>query len=217
MNLLNEDKTLQVNVYGHCCSNTFNNCYILGTDFKDRAAPHEAVIIDPGYLDESILKFIEDNEYSLLGVLVTHDHTKLQGIKSLKRIYNTEIFAVNQNIYGYKTVMIRDKDFLDIGPFRFEVMTVPGHTPDSVVFRFGHILFTGDVLSAGLVGYTSSAYSAATQMNALQSKIFSLFGDFTILPCHGPPSSLEAERYFNIGFRRYNQNKNRPRRLFDSF
>jgi hypothetical protein len=75
-------------------------------------------------------------------------------------------------------------------------------------------------------------------MKALQSKIFSLLGDFssfspqdqaspsaeserkpeipflpsldyTIFPCHGPPTSLESERKSNVGIQRYEQNKKR--------
>ncbi|MDR0562733.1 MAG: MBL fold metallo-hydrolase [Spirochaetaceae bacterium] len=195
-----------VTVFVHCCSNTVNNCYLIGAD-----AVREAVIVDPGYLDETILLYIEDNNYALRGILVTHDHTKLRGIQSLKRIYDAPIYAVNQQIYGYKTAAIRDRDILAIGSLRFEVLLIPGHTQDSAVFRIGHLLFTGDVLSAGMVGYTPSAYSAATQMNALQSKVFSLLGDFTIFPCHGPPSSLESERRFNVGIQRYEQKKNRTR------
>jgi len=59
------------------------------------------------------------------------------------------------------------------------------------------------------VGTTASAYAAATQVTALRSKIFSLPGDYTVLPGHGPPSSLEAERRFNLGLNVFDQQKNR--------
>ena len=50
---------------------------------------------------------------------------------------------------------------------------------------------------------------AATQMDKLRSRIFSLPGDYSILPGHGPPSSLEAERRFNMGAGRFVQRRNR--------
>ena len=99
-------------------------------------------------------------------------------------------------------------DILYVGPFRFEVISIPGHSLDSAIFKIEQLLFTGDVISAGLVGWTVSAYGSTTQMNALRSKILSLPGDFTILPGHGPPSSLEAERRFNAGIQVYDQIKN---------
>jgi glyoxylase-like metal-dependent hydrolase (beta-lactamase superfamily II) len=110
-----------------------------------------------------------------------------------------------------QAVLIRDRDIFYIGPFRVEVISVPGHSSDSVVFKIDRLLFTGDAMTAGLVGKTASTYGATIQMAALRSKILSLPGDFTILPGHGPPSSLEAERHFNAGIQMYEQNKNRRR------
>jgi len=71
------------------------------------------------------------------------------------------------------------------------------------------MLFTGDVLTAGLVGSTASAYGAATQMNNLRSRLLSLPGDYIVLPGHGPPSTLEAERRFNADIFNYDQNRNK--------
>jgi glyoxylase-like metal-dependent hydrolase (beta-lactamase superfamily II) len=161
-------------------------------------------------MDQQILQDIENNEYKLLGVLVTHDHIKhVRGLRTLKRIYDTEIFAVNPHIREHRTTMVRDGQIIKIGPFRVEVITTPGHSSDSAVFRVGQLLFTGDSLSAGLVGRTASAYGAAVQMTALRSKILSLPGDFTILPAHGPPSTLEAERRYNVGVQSYDERRNR--------
>jgi glyoxylase-like metal-dependent hydrolase (beta-lactamase superfamily II) len=170
-------------------------------------------------MDEVLLNFIEDNEYTLRGVLITHDHRNhVQGLRTLKRIYDTEVFAVNHSILDHKTTLIRDGETLSIGPFRVEVISVPGHSSDSAVFKIDHMLFTGDALTAGLVGSTASSYGAAVQMTALRNKILSLPGDFSILPGHGPPSSLEAERRFNAGVRMFDQRKNqRPSFRADIF
>jgi hypothetical protein len=43
-------------------------------------------------------------------------------------------------------------------------------------------------------------------MSALYSKILTLPGDYVVLPDHGPPSSLEAERRFNAGIKLYEHN-----------
>lgn len=210
-------------LFFHYCTFGFSNCYILGSEPPEEdsgrkgtaqepvpgGAPHEAIIIDPGTMDETILTFIEDNEYKLRGVLVSHDHTHhVHGLRTLKKIYDVPIYAVNPLIAEHKTNMVRDGDVLTIGPFRIEVITVPGHSSDSAVYRIEHLLFTGDTLTAGLVGRTASTYGAAIQMTALQSKILSLPGNYVVLPGHGPPSSLEAERRFNAGILLFEQNKN---------
>jgi glyoxylase-like metal-dependent hydrolase (beta-lactamase superfamily II) len=198
----------RVKVFFHYCPSRFSNCYVLGTDSPGEEGPGEAVIIDPGSMDEVLLDFIEGNEYVLRGVLITHDHlSHVQGLRTLMRIYKPEIFAVNQTVLDHKTVLIRDGDILNIGRFQVEVISVPGHSSDSVVFKIEHMLFTGDVLTAGLVGSTASSYGAAVQMTALRNRILSLPGDFTILPGHGPPASLEGERRFNAGIQMFDQRK----------
>jgi len=142
--------------------------------------------------------------------LITHDHlSHVRGLRTLMRIYNVEVFAVNQSIMDHKTTVVKDGDRLFIGGFTVEVISIPGHSSDSVVYRVGDMLFTGDVLTAGLVGSTASAYGAATQMNNLRSRLLSLPGDYIILPGHGPPSTLEAERRFNADIFKYDQNRNK--------
>jgi glyoxylase-like metal-dependent hydrolase (beta-lactamase superfamily II) len=211
-------------LFFHYCPYGFSNCYILGTDYAKDGAPgspaedpaaapakaaiREAIIVDPGGMDEQILGFIENNEYRLRAVLITHDHLNhVHGLKTLKRIYDAEIYAVNHVVLDYKTNLARDGDTINTGPFRVEVISIPGHSSDSAVFRVEHLLFTGDALTAGLVGRTASTYGAAVQMRALRSRILSLPGDYTILPGHGPPSSLDAERKFNAGINNYDQNQ----------
>lgn len=217
-------------LFFHYCLSGFSNCYILGSDFssgKEQSpqqeapslgrepllSPHpaarDAIIIDPGCMDEEILNFIEQNEYTLRGILVTHDHRNhVRGLRTIKRIYDVDIYGVNHIILDHKTNIVKDGDVLNLGPFRVEVISVPGHSSDSAVYSIEHFLFTGDVLSAGLVGSTASSYGAAVQMTALRSKILSIQGNIVVLPGHGPPSCLEAERYFNAGILCYDQNKN---------
>jgi glyoxylase-like metal-dependent hydrolase (beta-lactamase superfamily II) len=215
-----------VKLFFHYCPFGFSNCYILGTDDPEagtgpstevpagRTAPteaalQEAIIVDPGGMDDQILGFIENNEYTLRAVLITHDHLNhVHGLRTLKRIYDVEIYAVNHVILDHKTNLARDGDTIAIGPFRVGVISIPGHSSDSAVFMVDNLLFTGDVLTAGLVGRTASTYGAAVQMRALRSRILSLPGDYTILPGHGPPSTLEAERKFNAGINNYDQSRN---------
>ena len=221
-------------LYSHYCPSGFSNCYILGTDLPDAppsemAPPHrevslqrealspreaslprEAIIIDPGEMDVNILNLIEDSDYTLKGVLITHDHPHhVKGLATIMRIYTAGIYSINPVIRDHRTTLVRDGDVVNIGSFRIEVISIPGHSADSAVFKIGWLLFTGDVLTAGLVGSTVSSYASATQASALRSKILSLPGDdYIILPGHGPPSSLEAERRLNLDLNSFDQRKN---------
>ncbi len=188
-------------VYFHYCLYGFSNCYILGSGGESSSdAPKEAIIIDPGCMDEKILGFIEKNDYAVRGILVTHDHAShVHGLRTLKKIYDAEIYGVNHMVCDHRTNLIHDGDVVRIGPFVIQVFSVPGHSSDSAAYKIGHLLFTGDALSAGLVGTTASSYGAAIQAGALRSKLLSLPGDCAVLPGHGPPTTLEAERRFNVG------------------
>ncbi|MDR0554030.1 MAG: MBL fold metallo-hydrolase [Treponema sp.] len=210
-------------LFFHYCLKSFANCYVLGSDFPDvdktaspaedgtGTVPRDALIIDPGSMDEALLNFIEKSDYTLRGILITHDHrSHVQGLRTLKRIYDVDIYAVNHIIQDHRTNLVKDGDTRRIGPFTVEVISVPGHSADSAVFKIDRLLFTGDALTAGLVGSTVNSYGTTVQMTALRSKIFSLPGDFTILPGHGPPSTLDVERRFNAGVEFYEESSRQP-------
>jgi glyoxylase-like metal-dependent hydrolase (beta-lactamase superfamily II) len=194
-------------LFFHYSALGYSNCYILGSE---QGSVRNAIIVDPSHMDESILSFIEGNDYQIKAILVSHDHRNhVQGLSTMLRIYDTEVFAVNPVVMGHKTTLIRDGDVLNLGEFQFEVISIPGHSADSVVFKIERLLFTGDALSAGLIGRTASSYGDATELSALRSKLFSLPRDFLVFPGHGPPSSLEAERRFNVGVQIYEEKRRR--------
>jgi len=198
-------------LFFHYCSYGFSNCYILGTENAGKGKQNTAIIVDPGSMEVVTLESIEDNNFDLKAVLITHDHQNhVRGLRTLERIYNAEVFAFNQSIMGHRTTIVKDGDKLNIAGFSVEIISIPGHSADSVVYKIGNFLFTGDVLTAGLVGSTASAYGTATQMNNLRSRFLSLPGDYVVLPGHGPPSTLEAERRFNAGISRYDQSQGKP-------
>ena len=192
-------------LYFHYCSYGFSNCYILGADNSP-----DAIIVDPGCMDTQLLERIERSNFFLRAMLITHDHRgHVNGLRTLNRIYQTEIYAFNRIVQGSQTRPVKDGDMLDIGPFNIEVISVPGHSADSVVYRIDSLLFTGDALTSGLVGPTDSAYGTKTLIHALRNRLFSLPGEYTILPGHGPPSTLEAERRYNVGINLYDESQNR--------
>jgi hydroxyacylglutathione hydrolase len=196
-------------------SSGFSNTYLLGSGGE--ASSGEAIIVDPSLMDASLLNMIEENSYSLRGVLITHDHPHhVQGLRAILRIYDTEVFAINPVVGEFHTTLVRDGEIINIGPFKTEVFSIPGHSADSAIFRIERFLFTGDAISACRLGSTASSYSAATQTSAIIRKILSLPGDYTILPGHGPPSSLEAERRFNMELNSFEQKNRRPAFRFES-
>lgn len=207
-------------VISHYCHQGFSNCYMLGSDYEketEKDIPREALLIDPAEMDKTILNFIEKNHYLLKGILITHNHLNhVRGLRALMHIYKAEIFAAQQSIFEYKTNVIRDGDIFNAGAFRIEVISVPGHSADSLVYKIKHYLFTGDVLSAGMMGTTSSPYGAMRQIATIQNKIFTMPGNYLIFPGHGPPTSLKVERNKNIEIGRYLENRRKTEHRWSS-
>jgi len=198
----------------HYCTQGLCNCYMLGNDYdksSDSREGRDAVIIDPGNMDKAVLNFIESNEYTLRGVLVTHNHVShVNGIRALKRIYgDVAIYAANSAVLDHKTTVVHDGDILDFGSFGVKAISVPGHSADSMVYVVDYLLFTGDTLSAGLTGRTDNSYSAMRQIISIQNKIFTLQGNYIVFPGHGPPTTLDVERRYNIGIGLFEESRNK--------
>lgn len=218
-------------VFFQYCSQGFANCYIVGSEFTSRAdvggeyvggtpreLRREAIIIDPGCMDTGILGLIEGNDYQLAGVLITHDHeSHVHGLKTLKRVYDVPIYAADPTVCDQRASIVHDGDILSLGPFTVEAYSVPGHSSDSMAYRIDRLLFTGDTLTSGLIGSTQSDYGKSVQSTMIRSKLLSIPGNLVVLPGHGPPSTLEAERRFNAGLEEAEKTRKRRAALVKDF
>jgi hydroxyacylglutathione hydrolase len=82
----------------------------------------------------------------------------------------------------------------------FKILLVPGHCPGSLCFlhKAENVLFGGDVLFAGAVGRTDlPGGDWDLLLSGIQTKIFPLGDDVTILPGHGPATKVGIERTTN--------------------
>jgi hydroxyacylglutathione hydrolase len=173
----------------------FSNVYLLGPE-----GPGDAIIVDPGAIDINMLSFIESNDLRVRAVLVTHNHaTHVRGLGTLRKIYDLEVFSASVSVMDAPCTIINDRQTITICGIDVEVLTIPGHTPDSVAFRVDKVVFTGDSMSAGLIGSTNSAYGSRQLLLNLWQKVLSLPDDTILLPGHGPPSTVRAERLYNVG------------------
>lgn len=81
-----------------------------------------------------------------------------------------------------------------------QVLATPGHTPGGRCFYFPSLglLFSGDTLFAGAVGRTDLPGGDWAQLKAsLQTQILPLPETTTIIPGHGPCTTLKAEKNNN--------------------
>lgn len=175
-------------IYFHLNIEGFSNCYVVVNE-----KTNEAIIIDPGKVTSNLISQIEENHFKLVAILVTHNHgSHVHGLKTLRKIYSPKIFAADWDVGQNDTQVISGDGKIKLAKMTVHYMSVPGHTSDSVVYKIGDVLFTGDVLSASAYGDTNSSYSEYILRSNVESKIFSQQEGTILMPGHGPPTTLEA-------------------------
>jgi len=181
-------------IYFHLSLEGFSNCYVV-TNPETKTA----LIIDPGKITKEILEQIEKDRYSLEAVLITHNHeSHLRGLSTIRKIYRPQIFAADYEVAGNDTQVLKGDGIIKAAGLTVGHMSVPGHTPDSMVYKIGKVLFTGDALSASMLGTTNNAYAEKMLLSNVHNKILTQHDDTIIMPGHGPPSSVAAEKLFNL-------------------
>ena len=179
--------------YSYYSVTQFSNCYLLGGE-----APGEALLIDPGIFDEGLLALIEGNGWYVRHVLLTHSHpAHVNGIRTLRKVYDVRVHALDPSVLDFPAERLEESAELRLAGFPIRVLPTPGHSNDSVCFHIGRMLFSGDTLSTGSVGETSSEYEHALLLGSIRSKLLSLPQGVFLFPGHGPPSTLELERRYN--------------------
>ncbi len=171
----------------------FSNTYILGPDH-----PGDAIVIDPGVFHAPILEALESRSWEIRSILITRQAAAhLRGLKTLLKIYSAEIYAHSHNIFDFPCHEVKPGHFLQIGETEIGIIGFPELSHDAVMFQIRHMLFSGDVLSAGDIGDDGIVYKRELIIEALHKKLFPHYQDLTIYPGEGPPTSLKAEKLFN--------------------
>jgi len=183
-------------IFFHYSLYGFANVYLIGNDIT-----MEAAIVDPAAFTIGLLDFIEDKGYTVTTALITHNHAHhVDGLKTLLRIYDATVYSSNSTIGEVSCIMVRDGETFTVCGLDVQAVSVPGHSADSMVYKLGKVVFTGDALHAGLIGKTMSQYGNRLLKEQLTRKVLSLPEDCIVLPGHGPPSSIGAEKLFNLGW-----------------
>ena len=197
------------------------NCYILTDDVSGKA-----FMIDPGAESQELLSYVQKRKLDLQAILITHAHIDhVGGIESIHAAANAPVYYHNGDRFLYENIAMQAQLFgvtpaqlqakqpvvgegsLKDGqefPFdggRIHAIHTPGHTPGSICFHAAggrNLLFTGDTLFAGSIGRTDLWGGDYDQiLDSIHSRLLTLSDDVTVLPGHGPESSIGEERRSN--------------------
>jgi len=181
-------------IYYHYSLEGFSNGYLVGNEKTG-----EALIVDPGVMNRELLEHIEKNRFRIDAVLITHNHVSHhRGLQTLLRIYNPKVYAADAELNGKRTILLQGDGTFAAAGFAVRYLAAPGHSPDSLMYQIEQTLFTGDSLSAGRLGGTNNVYGTRNLKTHLKNKMLNQDDATIILPGHGPPSTIGAERLFNF-------------------
>ena len=155
-----------------------------------RPESHDAVVVDPGPLDEGHLRALADQARIVL-VLVTHrhaDHTA--GSARLHELTGAPVRAADPAHCHGGGAPLSDGEILHAAGAEVRVLATPGHTSDSVCFHLPGDGPEGSVLTGDTIlgrGTTVLDYPDGTLGDYLASlDRLEALGPATVLPAHGP-------------------------------
>ncbi|HAM80218.1 MBL fold metallo-hydrolase [Ornithinibacillus bavariensis] len=189
------------------------NCYIVYHG-------NQAIIIDPGEEANRIMEWLTENKLVPLAILLTHAHfDHIGAVEDLRNHFTIPVYvhpneaswlsepSLNGSVlFLRKEVKTREAEILiepgllQIGPFEFEILYTPGHSPGSVSFYWKKEkkLISGDVLFNQGIGRTDLP---GGDFNVLKEsilyKLYQLPDDITVYPGHGPSTTIGDEKRLN--------------------
>ncbi len=185
------------------------------------ATTKQAALIDPGGETERLLQAVDEAGLKLEMVLLTHGHIDhVAGATQIARqrqvpiigphqadAFWLEILPQHAEQLGFPptaaftpTRWLNDGEHIELGGITLQVLHTPGHTPGHVVFysNDGHTVFVGDVLFQGSIGRTDFPQGDyATLINSITQRLLPLGDKVTVVPGHGPNTTLGEERLHN--------------------
>lgn len=171
------------------------NSYIIGPE-----GGGDAILIDPAIMDIHMLELIENNNYYIKHILVTHTHPHhINALRTIKKIYDAEIYSFYSHIGNFRSTSLVDNENIILSGINVNVRHIPGHSSDSLIYNIDSKVFVGDIMSSGLLGRCDSKYAEDLLIDEIETKLLTLEDHVLVLPGHGPPSLIETEKkLFNL-------------------
>jgi hydroxyacylglutathione hydrolase len=191
------------------------NCSVFGDE-----TTREAIVVDPGDDIEEIEAVLDRHHLQLKAIVITHAHIDhIGGAAKLKSRRNAPVHmnSADQVLYDHLEMQaswlgvetpertgidtpLRDGDALRLGESGFHVLHTPGHTPGSICLWMPseNKLVAGDTLFRESIGRTDlPGGDSRAILRSIHGKLTNLPESATVVPGHGPNTTIEHEREFN--------------------
>jgi glyoxylase-like metal-dependent hydrolase (beta-lactamase superfamily II) len=191
------------------------NCSVIGDE-----GTREAMVIDPGDDIEDVLALVRKHNLQVKQIIITHAHIDHVGGAMKLRAATGAAILLNQNDYALLKMLdvqaswlgmadpgkvdieqsLGQADTVKAGSLQADVLHTPGHTEGSICLYFPleKKLIAGDTLFAGSIGRTDLPGGSFEKiMHSLREKVLALPDDTTVVPGHGPLTTIGEERESN--------------------
>lgn len=175
-----------------------------------------AAIVDPAADCAKIERFLNRYSLTLKYILLTHGHAdhigavnELKQKTGAKLVMNNEdtdmifepfynesylIFGEDYAVNDYPDIVLNDGDVLNFNNVFIECVHTPGHTKGSCVYLCDDLMLSGDTLFCQGYGRTDLYGGNAADLRTSLKKLYDIDKNFTVLPGHMSPTTLDRER-----------------------
>ena len=186
----------------------------------------ECVIIDAACFfpneQQELLSFINNNKLVVKHLLNTHLHfDHVFGVNFMEEQFDVKMkahkadefllasmqqqmamfgFPANGKYIPTMGEYIDENDIIEFGNQKLSIMSVPGHSPGSIVFynKKENLVISGDVLFNGSIGRTDLPQGDHNLLiDGIKTKLLVLPEDTVVYPGHGPSTTIKGEKQMN--------------------
>ena len=184
------------------------NCYFISEGSS-------LLIIDPASSPRRLIEKINNSyEGRVTAILLTHGHfDHIGAVDALVRTYDCPVYGckdderlftdekVNSMAGMSATVKSEitwlEDEVITLGGIEVKVYYTPGHSPGSVMFEIGGMLFSGDTIFYEGIGRTDLYGGSFSQLKQSAEILNRLPYDMIIYPGHGPETTVGHELRYN--------------------
>lgn len=186
----------------------------------------ECVIIDAACFfpneQQELLSFINNNKLVVKHLLNTHLHfDHVFGVNFMEEQFDVKMkahkadefllasmqqqmamfgFPANGKYIPTMGEYIDENNIVEFGNQKLSIMSVPGHSPGSIVFynKKENLVVSGDVLFNGSIGRTDLPQGDHNLLiDGIKTKLLVLPEDTVVYPGHGPSTTIKGEKQMN--------------------
>ena len=176
-------------------------------------------LIDPGAQADRLLKFINEHDWTIEKILLTHGHfDHIGAVNEIQRVlkipvcmskggnYYAKDPAINCSAFVGEPIVLDDVTCLDVDAeivlsvnpnFKVKLIPAPGHTSDGAIYysKKNSVAFVGDTVFRGSYGRTDlPGGSYQDLMRTIRDKVLTLPDETILYTGHGLPTTVAEEK-----------------------